>query len=458
MDKQSNLVNFTSLRDALAELDTLTSQPDGGKSKENRVKYLLAKIASLKAGYSHSELGRAEVIATASDPDEARRIAADFARSDNRPLTLEERNVAEAWSRFIRNKGVLEARDLGAGPVQASGPAGSGNFPFFPQEFFYNLTAVLKVHSPLFDDSFCTVIRTSHGRPIQVGYVADTDNVAVKITEGSQATEADPNTGGVMVFVDSYRTPLFKASLEAMNDIELSFGVANMASYFLGDRFARGAGRDLLLGAASGAGQNNATPGLVPRLRTAGAVTVVAQGSSANEGAGSAATGANSIGSDDLEKLFFSVNANYRKSPKCAWLMHPNTLQRLSALRTSNGLPLGLVVWKTADDSGVRFPHIFGKRVYEDPNLDTSHSGAFTVVFGDFSYWVTRIAQEPDRPSRIQVYLEAPGLVESGKFGLRLFGRAGGDLRTGASLTSPATSPFINVEFPLVLLEQASAA
>src|SRR5437899_129139 len=245
MDKQSALIKFTALRDCLSELEQITSAHDGGKSKELRVKYLLSRAAALKSGYTHAELGRQEVIATADGAEQAHRIASDFAKADHAPLTPEQRAIAAAWQKLVLTG---EHRDLGAGPVPAAGPAGSGSIPFLPQEFFYNLTAVLKVHSPLFDDSFCSVVRTTHGRPLQVGYIADTDNVAVKITEGTQTTESDPNTGGVVIFVDTYRTPLFKASRESVEDIEASFGVAEMASYFLGDRFARGAGRDLLLG------------------------------------------------------------------------------------------------------------------------------------------------------------------------------------------------------------------
>src|SRR5437899_4364068 len=463
MSKQDNLANFTALRDALAELDTLTAAPDGGKSKEHRVKFLLSKIAALRSGYGIDELNRQQMLGSIPDDDPSitgrsdgtrRQVAADFARRDNAPLTGEQRAFADAWRTFVRNGGALEARDLGTGnpgnPISLS--AGSSVLgAFLPTEFHYNLTRVLKVHSPLFDDDFCQVIRTAHGRPIQVGYVADTDNVAVKINEGSSATEADPNTGGVMVFVDAYRTPMFKASREALEDVDLSFGVAAMASDFLGDRFARGAGRDLLLGATAN-GQNSATPGLIPRLRTAGAVTVVAGGSASVTGGSE--TGSNSIGGEDLSRLFHSVNALYRKSPKCAWLMHPNTLQRLTALTTKQGLAYNLVTWEKVEDADGnkrRQAHIFSKPVFEDPNFDTVHNGAYSVAFGDFSYWCTRIALDG---SRVQVYTEAPGLVEQGKFGLRLFGRAGGDLRFGSSLTSPATSPYTLVELPLVMLQQ----
>ena len=62
MSKQDNLANFTALRDALSELDVLTAAPDGGRSKEHRVKFLLSKIAALRSGFGVDELNRAALI------------------------------------------------------------------------------------------------------------------------------------------------------------------------------------------------------------------------------------------------------------------------------------------------------------------------------------------------------------------------------------------------------------
>ena len=69
MSKQENLANFVALRDALSELDVLTAAPDGGKSKEHRVKFLLSKIAALRSGYGVDELNRAGLLASIPDDD-----------------------------------------------------------------------------------------------------------------------------------------------------------------------------------------------------------------------------------------------------------------------------------------------------------------------------------------------------------------------------------------------------
>ena len=80
MSKQDNLANFTALRDALSELDVLTAAPDGGRSKEHRVKFLLSKIAALRSGYGVDELNRAGLLASIPDDDPSITGRSDGAR------------------------------------------------------------------------------------------------------------------------------------------------------------------------------------------------------------------------------------------------------------------------------------------------------------------------------------------------------------------------------------------
>src|SRR5437879_1350641 len=110
MNKNDALANFTALRDVLSELDTITSAPDGGKSRELRVKALLARAAALKSGYGVDELNRATLLGSIPDDDPSltgrtdgtrRQIAADFARRANAPLTAEQRTFADAWRTFV---------------------------------------------------------------------------------------------------------------------------------------------------------------------------------------------------------------------------------------------------------------------------------------------------------------------------------------------------------------------
>ena len=52
----------------------------------------------------------------------------------------------------------------------------------------------------LFNPDVVTYIETTHGKPIQFGYMGDTENVAALVSEGNLATEQDiSSVGGVMI-------------------------------------------------------------------------------------------------------------------------------------------------------------------------------------------------------------------------------------------------------------------
>ena len=121
--------------------------------------------------------------------------------------------------------------------------------------------------------------------------------------------------------------------------------------------------------------------------------------------------------------------------------MSDATLAYLSRIVTKQGLPLVSFIAGT--------PTIMGKPVRISPSIPALGSDAICVLFGDFSYWITRLVLPTDddpmteAPSennpgaRIQVYRETH--VEQGLIGLRLFQRASGVLAFND--TNPANSP-----------------
>jgi HK97 family phage major capsid protein len=154
---------------------------------------------------------------------------------------------------------------------------------------------------------------------------------------------------------------------------------------------------------------------------------VTAAGSSQNDG--SAATGANSIGSLDLSAALNAIDAAYLNA-NTAWLMNQKTLSALSGQLDKYGNIVRLV------DYCEGVPTIFGIRVAICPSMDSIGASNVPVVLGDLSYWATRLVT--DDSSGIKVYTEAPGLIENGNVGIRCFVRAdGGLLYTDASSPSP---------------------
>jgi HK97 family phage major capsid protein len=217
-----------------------------------------------------------------------------------------------------------------------------------------------------------------------------------------------------------WRSPLSQFSLELFQDAGNDDDVASAMSVFAefaASRCARGIGQALVTGSGSGT-----TLGLIPSLISAGVSGVVAAGSSANDGG--SGTGANSIGSQDLARLYFSVAEPYRYSPKCAWILNDTTALFLSKQLDKQGRPL-----ISLDGPGP--VTLLGKRVLISPSMASIGSEAITITFGDMSYWNTRLTG-----GRIQVFKET--YVERGIVALQYYLRADGCL---AFAGDPNNSP-----------------
>jgi HK97 family phage major capsid protein len=199
---------------------------------------------------------------------------------------------------------------------------------------------------------------------------------------------------------------------------------------FSGSRWARAVGQYLVAG--NGINQPN---GLLTQLSALAAPTVVAAGSSANDG--SAATGATSIGSDDLANMIAKLDPMYLGSSKVAFGMNLSTFTTLLKLKDQDGRPLVDFV------NGARY--IFGVPIKIAPNLPTIGASAYgTIVLGDWSFWATRLVNSPD-DGGVQVFTER--YAEQGKVGMRMFGRADGGILWDGD---------VNSQCPFVVLQQHS--
>lgn len=382
----------------LQELSELNNKPELSKRDEQRSAALLASISAVKNG------------ATLAEVDQERlnnlEVEAGFEPTIRySPLTHEQRQQVAVWQRFIRD-GKIESRDMTVGtgvPAYLKGNMGS----FVPLEWYKELFIAKKNTDALFDENVVTMVTTTHGRPMQFGYMGDTENVATLVGEAGSLSEQDiTSTGGAMLGAYSFKSPVFRASLEAFQDVEIGGSLIDQFNKFSAERIARGVGAYLV----NGTGVNQPI-GLLTALEALGSAAVVAVGNSGNTGG--AQTGANSVGSADVANLFYALDEAYRDSPKCAWLMSSGTLGFLAATVTKQGVPL--VQWQGAQG------WILGKPVRISPNMPSIGSGNAPIAFGDLSYFVVRRSMDP--LTRVQLYKETPGLIENGKFGLRAYCR-----------------------------------
>jgi HK97 family phage major capsid protein len=419
------MINTKELQQLLAEASELSTKPNWTKSDERRNAYLLAAISAVKSGVSLIDINVAEL----NDVED--RMGVERTMIEPRsPLTREQRHHIGVWQRFIKN-GKIESRDMTVGngtPAFLTGNLGS----FVPLEWFKDVFAAKKNTDALFDPNVVTYVETTHGRPMQFGYYGDTENVAQLVSEGNLANEQDlSSVGGVMIGAYTFRTPTFHASIESLLDVEMAGGLVELFKKFSAERIALGVGSYLV----NGQGPTVKQPtGLLNAIETLEGNSVVAAGSSKNTGG--AETGATSVGSADIANLFYALDEAYRDSPKCAWLMSSGTLGKLAAITTQQGLPI--VQWQGPE------AWILGKPVRISPSMPSIGAQNIPILFGDLSYFCVRCSVDPI--TRVQLYREAPGLIERGKIGLRAYVRYDSALLFGDT-GSPA---------PIVYLENHS--
>jgi HK97 family phage major capsid protein len=314
---------------------------------------------------------------------------------------------------------VLEGRGTNAtegAPMNAQIGSYSGLGYFVPTGYYDQLFAAMKQHDKIFfDDSYCAVIKTPNANPLPVPLASDTENNLASVsTEAGSQTQTDvDSTNHAVLNGYIYNTRRMVFSLEAMQDTYGAASCYNLFKKFMAESFARGLTADLLLGSGT-----NRPYGLIPSLiEGEGQTPVIAQGSAFNDGSGN--TGANSIGSEDIQGMYSQLDDAYDNS-HTAWLMNRHTLATLGGALDKFGNIVNLVKWYDGQ------PTIFGIPVVISPSMESVGVSQYSVILGDFSYWATRIII-PEGPN-VQVYREAPGLVENGNFGMRASLRGDGAL------------------------------
>jgi HK97 family phage major capsid protein len=294
-----------------------------------------------------------------------------------------------------------EARDLTSGGAYPGSTAGF----LAPVAFEATVYAMLKQIDQLFDENVVTRIETERGTPVGIPNVEDTGNAATKISENSASTETDPTTvdGLNLAKADSWRSGLIRASMELVNDSGIPFE-AFLATIFA-IRYARGIGAD-----------NVAT------LMAAATLGATATGSAGNDGG--SGTGANSIGSDDLESLIDSVDHAYQVGPKTGFGMNPSTRTAIRKLKDKNGRPLKLI--ERAPDGT---EYLYGWPIRICPAMDSIGHSKKPVVFGDLGRLIVRTVKNSLLLTRSERFAEYGQVAFLGI----LRANAGAQVTTGSS-------------------------
>lgn len=292
----------------------------------------------------------------------------------------------------FRAEQMAELRDQEAGTQSISYTQGVAGGYFVPAGFVYDVEIATKYFCPMADGSVIRIMETATGNILPYPTNNDTQESwtiigeAVAIADGGQspnyvtvgsapgATPGNLTMGQVNFGAWKGTTGLVRISLELLQDS--AFNLED----FLKNAFAVRLGRGYEYYLTRGNGINQPT-GILTAVVASGQAATIAAGSSTNDG--SANTGANSIGTNDLISLEHSIDPTYRRGAK--FLFHDSTLKTIKQLLDKYGRPLwvpGLA--SNAPDTVLNYPYVINQ------TMPTIAAGANTILFGSLQKFIMR--------------------------------------------------------------------
>ncbi len=287
---------------------------------------------------------------------------------------------------------MAELRDQEAGTQSLTYTQGAAGGYFVPAGFVYDVEIATKYFCPMADGSVIRIMETATGNVLPYPTNNDTQESWTLISEAGQVSDGGqtPNYATVgnapganpgnltvgQVTFGAYKgtTGLVRVSLELLQDS--AFNLED----FLKNAFAVRLGRGYEYYLTRGSG-SNAPTGLLTAVVASGQAATIAAGSSTNDG--SASTGANSIGTNDLIALEHSIDPTYRRGGK--FVMHDNTLKSIKQLLDKYGRPLwvpGLA--SNAPDTVLNYPYVINQC------MPVIGAGNNTVIFGSLQKFIMR--------------------------------------------------------------------
>jgi HK97 family phage major capsid protein len=418
------------LQDAVFEAEILAGKPTLSKSEDRKYSFLLSKISLLKQGFTSKEIAN---------------IDYERLMKEANAVALPSRRMNEAadteWKDFISHKGQRhfnapirheiselspeEVRQQLSGSEQILQSTGASGGYFVPYGFQDRTLDSMKAYDEIFDDQNCSPIDTLTGAPLACPALDDVSNASILVGENSNGGNpgATFTASTTQLGAYSYRSGLVFCSFELLDDT--SYNVGNLLERCFAIRHARGVGQAMING--SGVSQPK---GLITCGLQTGNI-VVAVGDALNTG--TADTGANSIGTADLNAVYGGLNRAYRR--ESVWIMNDATLLALRNSIDRVGRPL---VRFSSND----LASIYGRPVAVAPSMAEIGPSAISVALYAPRYFLQRRVLSG---SYVRRSMESPGAVEKGLVSFQSY------YRTDANLSVPnAAYP------PISLLQQHS--
>lgn len=369
--------------EARAALNEITSNTDESRTAELEQRHdaIMANLDKLDA-----KIKREARMAAVEKEEEERRerlrprggdLNADDDAEGGNPTTeqrqAEYRAAFDAWTRAgcdatelstehraLLRRGFVEQRTQLAGSNVAGGYT-------VPRELAGEIVQTMRDWGPMYDGNVVREIVTGSGNEFDVPTNDDTGKSAKDMAENDDIADdnADDMEFGqkrLDAFVDV--TSWIKLSFVLMQDS--AFDLEAFLADAIGERLGRKANRRLTVGTG-----NSQANGIV----TASTL-------------GKQAAAAAAIAADELLDLQHSVNAAYRRSPKCAWMFADKSLLVLRKLKDGQGNFL----WQLGDIRTDQPDRILGKPYHINDDVPEMATGAKPIIFGDLGrYWVRKV-------------------------------------------------------------------
>jgi len=282
---------------------------------------------------------------------------------DQKPVVKDEQPTDEsvALRAFLRGEGGRsfevgpESRDLTKGTATAGGNTVPTSFYNQLRAHLIEVSGILKAGPTIFEtasgENFDFPITTAHSS-------------GALIAEAGTLTESDPAFGKRTLGAYKYGMSVqLSSELLADTAVDLTGYLAMQAGRAVGNAL----GTDLAVGNGSS--------------KPSGIVQTASTGVTGGTGVSGAFT------ADNLIDLYFSVIAPYRDSSACAWIMKDSTLGSVRKLKDTTNQYL----WQPSLQAGAP-DLLLSKPVYTDPNIAAPALSAKSVVFGDISQYIVRLA------------------------------------------------------------------
>jgi HK97 family phage major capsid protein len=237
-----------------------------------------------------------------------------------------------------------------------------------------------------------TVIPRESGAPMGFPMSDGTSESGELIGQNTTATAADPSFTTALIAPYKWSSKIITAPIELAQDAGADF------MGFVMKRCAERIDRAQAPYFATGTGTSQ------PR----GFVTAASAGKVGTTGQ------TTSVIYDDLVDLMTSVDAGYRRSPNCAWMMADSTLAAVLKLKASTG---GSPMFDDASD-------ILGFPVVPNNSVATMGANAKSILFGAWDrYTITDVVQET-----ILFRFTDSAYAKLGQVGFLMWTRSSGDL------------------------------